>query len=61
MRDQRRPLLGEVLVDNAARRGVHTRVGDPRAPVVELAIQVVEVAKGPGQEEIEICAKVGDA
>ncbi len=31
---------------------MHPRIGDPRAPVVELGIEIVEIAEGSGQKEI---------
>ena len=51
-RDQVRALLGERLVDDAAGSGVGARVGQGGAPAVELAVEVVEVAEAPGEEEV---------
>ena len=47
-----RPLLGEVLDDDAPRGAVQATVSDLVEPLGELSIQVVEVAEGPGQEEV---------
>jgi hypothetical protein len=44
-RGRRPPLLGEVLVDDAARRGVDPRIGELGAPVVELGVEVVVLAR----------------
>ena len=52
MRDQRRLLLGEVLVDDPAGGGVHPGIGDLRAPVVELGVEIVEVAEAARQPEV---------
>ena len=52
VRDQRRLLLGEMLDDDAIGGGVDAGVGDTGAPGLDLRLQVVEVAKAPGQEEV---------
>ena len=51
-RRQARPFLGEGLVDGAPRGGMDPWVGDGGAPAVELGVQIVEVAEGPGEEEV---------
>ena len=47
-----RPLLGEVLGDDAPRGGVGARVGDIVQPLPELGVEVVEVAEAAGEEEV---------
>ena len=59
MRDQRRLFLGEVLLDHTPGGGVDPGVGDGRAPGLELGVEVVEVAEGPGQEEVLADVAVG--
>ena len=59
MGDQRRPLLGEVLLDDLPGGGVDPGVGDGRAPGLELGVEVVEVAEAPRQEEVLADVAVG--
>lgn len=51
-RPQRCPLLGESFVDDMPYGGVNPRVCDRVQPVTQLGVQVFEIAKGPGQEEV---------
>ena len=51
-RPQMRPLLGKGFVDDAPRGGVHARVGHRGQPVLQLPVQVLEIAEGAGQEEV---------
>jgi hypothetical protein len=57
--DQRRPLLGEVLLDDLPGGGVDPGVGDGRAPGLELGVEVVQVAEAPRQEEVLADVAVG--
>ena len=59
MRDQRRPLLREVLVHDAPGGGVDPRVGDLGPPGVELGVEVVHVPEGSGEEEVLAHVAVG--
>ena len=52
MQDQGGFLLGEVFSDDALRGGVDTLVGDPGPPLLELGVEVVEIAEGAGEEEV---------
>jgi hypothetical protein len=52
MRDQRRLLLGEVLIDDPARGRMHPGIGDLSAPGVELGVEIVEVAKAAREPEV---------
>lgn len=52
MRRERRQLIGEVLGDDAAGGGVDAGIGNVRAPGLELRVEVVEIAEGPGEEEV---------
>ena len=47
-----RLLLGEGLVDDALRGGVHARIGDRVEPVPELGVEVVEIAEDAAEEEV---------
>jgi hypothetical protein len=49
---QHRLLLSEGLVDDALRRGVHTRIGDRVEPMTELDIEIVEIAERASEEEV---------
>ena len=51
-RPQEGMLLGKGLHDNAARGGMNARVGHGGQPVLQLPVQVLEIAKGAGQEEV---------
>ena len=50
--DQPRHLLGEGLVHDAGGGGVDPWVGLRDAPMIELTVEIVEIAETPGQEEI---------
>ena len=49
---QARPLLGEVLGDDAVRGGVGADVGDLVEPLAELLVEIVEVAEAAAEEEV---------
>src|SRR3954451_14856193 len=49
---QERPLLGEMLGNDAAGGGVHAAVGHLVEPLPKLGVEVVEVAEGTGEEEV---------
>jgi hypothetical protein len=51
-RPKTRPLLGKGLVDHALRGGVQPRIGDAIEPLLQLAIQVVEIAERASEEEV---------
>ncbi len=46
------PFLGEVLAHDPPRGGVGARIGHLVQPLPELAVEVVQVAEAPGQEEV---------
>ena len=47
---QRRLFLGERLVDDTAGGGMHARVGDITEPVLELAVEIVEIAEAAAED-----------
>src|SRR3546814_16714225 len=47
-----RLLLGERLVDDPARGGVHPGVRDAVQPAPQLLVEVIQVAERAGQEEV---------
>ena len=49
---QVRLLLGEGLVDDALRGGVHPRIGDRIEPMPQLGVEIVEIAERAGEEEV---------
>ena len=49
---QRRALLGEMLADNAAGRGIDAHIGNLVEPLAELHVEIVEIAKAAPEEEV---------
>ncbi len=45
-------LLGEMLVDDPLRSRMATRIGDARAAVLEMGVEVVHVPEAAGEEEV---------
>ena len=51
-RPQEGLLLGKGLHDDAPRGGMHARIGHRGQPVLQLPVQILEIAEGAGQEEV---------
>ena len=49
--DQSGVFFGEHFVDDQAGRGVDARIGGLAVPLFELGVEIVQVPKGPIQEE----------
>src|SRR5262249_21261638 len=58
-RFEMRLLFSEGLVDHAPRGGVHARIGNRVEPMPQLGIEIVEIAKRAGEEEVLADIAVG--
>ena len=45
-------MAGECLGDDPLRRAAQPDIGDSGKPIVELGVQIIEIAEDPGQEGV---------